>query len=176
MKLYIKYFFAFVFLQALALPVFAANGDDISTVVSKSGSYQSAPGYYNSHTSDFVLTVTINDPDYTTYTTGGNGEVKAYVVFNDGAATAINDEGWEDLDAQSLTYTVSAANLALTTGWPGDGGTVDFQLRVRDVDGGNNIYDAVTFADGSSELTIDRTFNNWGVIEPVLTEDKIEKL
>jgi len=149
--------------------MFGANGDDITTAVSSNGSYQKN-GYMNSHTSGFTFTVSISGADQTTYS---NGFYLPYVIFNSGAATLINSNtSLIALGASpsSVSVTVTDDNLENSTGWPGDGGTVDFQVRFLDASFANEIYDDVTLSGSATELNIDQTFSNWGIQDPAWNE------
>ena len=169
MKVYSKINYSFISIFLLTSYLFSANGDDITTAVTNNGSYQKT-GYMNSHTTGFTFTVTISGADQTTYS---SGEYLSYVIFNSGAATVINGvSSWTVLDANptSASFTVTDDNLEASTGWPGDGGTVDFQVRFRDSDAANSIYDDVTLAGSATELNIDQTFSNWGIQDPGTSE------
>ena len=157
MKLYIKYFFAFVFLQALALPVFAANGDDITVTVTKNGSYQKA-GYMNSHTTSFRFTVAVSGDDATTY---ASGYYQPKVIFSGGdAGTILNHSTLTQMDAVPGTFTfdITDNNIEGSTGWPGDPGTVDFQVQFRDSELANSIDEDVVLAGGASSLDVDQDY------------------
>jgi hypothetical protein len=120
----------------------------------------------NQHTTGFTFTVTISGDDQTTYS---SGEYLPYVIFNGGAATVINGAtSWTVLDASpsSVSFSVTDDNLEASTGWPGDGGTVDFQVRFRDSDAANQIYEDVALAGSASELNVDQSFSHWGIQEP----------
>jgi hypothetical protein len=169
MKVYSKINYSFIRIFLLISYLFSANGDDITTVVTNNGSYQKN-GYMNQHTTGFTFTVTISGADQTTYS---SGEYLPYVIFNGGAATVINGaSSWTVLDANpsSVSFSVTDDNLEASTGWPGDGGTVDFQVRFRDSDAANQIYEDVALAGSASELNVDQTFSNWGIVEPDWSE------
>ena len=169
MKLYSKINYSFISIILLTSLMFGANGDDITTAVSSNGSYQKN-GYMNSHTSGFTFTVSISGADQTTYS---NGFYLPYVIFNSGAATLINSNtSLIALGASpsSVSVTVTDDNLENSTGWPGDGGTVDFQVRFLDASFANEIYDDVTLSGSATELNIDQTFSNWGIQDPAWNE------
>ena len=165
MKLHFKYFFAFVLIQALSVHIFAANGDDITVNVTKSGSYQIA-GYMNVHTTTFDFSITISGDDQTTYS---SGEYLPYVIFNGGTAGLINDNtSWSVLDAtpSTITFSITDDNIEASSGWPGNGGTVDFQVRFRDTNAANSIYEDVILAGSASSLTIDQDYPYYPLHEP----------
>jgi len=120
----------------------------------------------NAHTTSFDFTITISGADQTTY---ANGEYLPYVIFNGGSATTINgNTSWSVLSATptTVTFSITDDNIEASTGWPGDGGTIDFQIRFRDASAGNSIYDDVTLAGSVSELNIDQDYPYYPLEEP----------
>ena len=162
MKVYSKFNYSYISIILLTSFLFGANGDNITTAISNNGSYQKN-GYMNSHTTGFTFTISISGDDQTTYS---DGFYLPYVIFNSGAASLINSNtSFIALgpSPSSVSVTVSDDNLENSTGWPGNGGTVDFQVRFLDVSFANGIYDDVTLSGSATELNIDQSFSNWGI-------------
>ena len=169
MKLFSKIIYPLISIILLTTHLYSANGDNITTAISNNGSYQKN-GYMNSHTTGFTFTISISGDDQTTYS---NGIYLPYVIFNSGAATLINSNtSFIALGASpsSVSVTVSDDNLENSTGWPGNGGTVDFQVRFLDASFGNEIYHDVTLSGSATELNIDQSFSNWGIQDPGTNE------
>ncbi len=153
MKVNSKIIYLSISIFLLTSILFGANGDNIATAITNNGSYQKT-GYMNSHTTGFTFTITISGADQTTYS---NGFYLPYVIFNSGAATLINSN--TSLIAlgpspSSVSVTVSDDNLENSAGWPGNGGTVDFQVRFLDASFGNEIFHDVTLSGSATELNV----------------------
>ena len=169
MKLFSKIIYPLISIILLTTHLYSANGDNITTAISNNGLYQKN-GYMNSHTTGFTFTISISGDDQTTYS---NGIYMPYVIFNSGAATLINSNtSFIALgpSPSSVSVTVSDDNLENSTGWPGNGGTVDFQVRFLDASFGNEIYHDVTLSGSATELNIDQSFSNWGIQDPGTNE------
>jgi len=169
MKLHFKPFFAFVLIQALSVHIFAANGDDITVTVTKNGSFQKA-GYMNVHTTEFVFTVAVSGDDATTY---ASGYYQPKVIFSSGSAgTILNHSTLTQMNATPGTFTfeITDDNIEGSTGWPGDPGTVDFQIQFRDSDLANSIDEDVVLAGGASSLDVDQDYPGLFYYEPTDNE------
>ena len=145
--------------------LYSANGDNITVTVTKNGSFQKA-GNMNAHTTEFVFTVAVSGADATTY---ASGYYQPKVIFSSGSAgTILNHSTLTQMNATPGTFTfeITDDNIEGSTGWPGDPGTVDFQVQFRDSDLGNSIDKDVVLAGGASSLDVDQDYPGLSYYEP----------
>ena len=165
MKVYSKINSFIISIILLTSFLLGANGDDITVSVSTNGSYQKN-GYMNVHTSGFEFSVDVSGDDATTY---ASGYYQAKVIFNGGSAGTIsNNSTFTQMNNPpgTFTFTITDDDIEGSSGWPGDAGTVDFQVEFRDNSLGNLVTEDVTLDGGATSLSVDQDYPSLSYYEP----------